>query len=93
MTVQVKFDLKTIELTICSLLYLHCNTFGTPDHILHLSLQSFVAQNTYLEIYSIYLYYKGVFMDSIHTESRHWYTKLLMTPLLPHVPFTVNRKC
>ncbi|XP_063043236.1 uncharacterized protein LOC134437670 [Engraulis encrasicolus] len=52
---------------------------------------SFVAQNTYLEIYSIYLYYKGVFMDSIHTESRHWYTKLLMTPLLPHVPFTVNR--
>ncbi|KAL2079595.1 hypothetical protein ACEWY4_025339 [Coilia grayii] len=51
----------------------------------------FVAHNAYLEIYTIYLYYEGVFMDSVHTESRYWHTKFLMTPLLPHFPLTVNQ--
>ncbi|XP_062372155.1 uncharacterized protein LOC134059708 [Sardina pilchardus] len=53
--------------------------------------QSFVLHNTYWEFYLIYLYYEGLFMDSFHTENRHRHTKLLITPLLPHFPFTINQ--
>ncbi|XP_031441159.1 uncharacterized protein LOC105907156 [Clupea harengus] len=53
--------------------------------------QSFVLHNTYWEFYIIHMYYEGLFMDNFHAESRHRHTKYLMTPLLPHFPFSINQ--
>ncbi|XP_028847672.1 uncharacterized protein LOC114797155 [Denticeps clupeoides] len=53
--------------------------------------KSFVLDNTYHEFYLARLYYEQVFMDDGGEETRYRVARVLSTPLLANVPFTINQ--
>lgn len=57
-------------------------------------LQSIVENNTYKESYKAFLCYEHiyshVFMDDTQIETRHRQLRVMETPLISRIPFTVD---
>ena len=56
------------------------------------SVQSFVMENTYNELYVVHLYYEQVFVTEEDVDTRLRQHRPMVTPLLTWHPFTKNRK-